>query len=148
AASSAADPSPKTLVPQSGRGRDLHLSKHCFPTNKEPGSLSAARSAGEKGPGRQPERCQDAPRPRWHSSRHGRESGSCPHGRSCSSSRGCCPSGSSVCTGRRCRTLWPCGRWMTWAGQAQKRRCLCQSSRMCYAYTGRRHPGSSSSHRR
>ncbi|KFO04609.1 hypothetical protein N312_05363, partial [Balearica regulorum gibbericeps] len=119
-----------------------------LPTNKEPGSLSAARSAGEKGPGRQPERCQDAPRPRWHSSRHGRVGGSRPHGRSCSSSRGCCPSGSSGRTGRRCRTLWPCGRRMAWAGQAQKRTCLCRLSRTCYACTGRKCPGSSSSHRR
>ncbi|KFP70065.1 hypothetical protein N310_11101, partial [Acanthisitta chloris] len=119
-----------------------------LPTNKERVSLNAARSAGEKGPGKQPQRCQDAPRPPWHSSRHGREGGSCPRGRSCSSSRGCCPSGSSVRTGRRCRTLWLCGRRRAWAGRAQKRRHLCQLSHMCCACTGRRCPGSSSSHRR
>ncbi|KFP40569.1 hypothetical protein N324_09627, partial [Chlamydotis macqueenii] len=132
AASSAADPSPKTLVPQWERRRDLRLAPRCCPTNREPGCLSTARSAGVKGPRRQPERGQDAPRPHWHSSRPGREGGSRPRGRSCSSSRGCCPSGSS----------------MAWAGQAQKRRCLRRPSRTCYACTGRRCPGSSSSHQR
>ncbi|KFR14012.1 hypothetical protein N306_11676, partial [Opisthocomus hoazin] len=148
AASSVGDASPKSPAPQSGHGRDLRLSMRGLPTNRELGSLTAARSAGGTGPGWRPGRCQDAPKPRWHSSRHGMEGGPCPRGRSCSSSHSCCPSASSVHTGRRCRTLWPCGRQMAWAGQSQTRRYLCQLSRTCYACTGRRCPGSSSSHRR
>ncbi|KFU86339.1 hypothetical protein M959_07331, partial [Chaetura pelagica] len=140
--------SPKTSAPQPGRVQDPHLPPGCSPTNKGPASRSAARSAAGAGAAQQPGKRRGAPRPHCHASQHGKESGSCPRGRSCSSSHGCCPSGSSVHTGRRCRTRQPCRRRMSWAGRAQRRRCLCQLSRTCCACTGRKCPGSSSSHRR